>query len=163
MVDYSNAKIYKIVSNVSDKCYIGSTNEPTLARRLAKHKSDYGCYKQKNKKNRFMTSFLVLEDASYSIVLLENCPNITSRDELHARERFYIETIPCVNKNIPTQTSKEYYHKHKKHIKELLNNKSNCICGGRYTCRNKQVHFKTKLHQQYCASINADPAVSPTN
>ena len=36
MPDYSKGKIYKIVCNVTGLVYVGSTCEPTLARRLAK-------------------------------------------------------------------------------------------------------------------------------
>jgi len=31
-----------------------------------------------------------------------------TKDELHARERYYIENNKCVNKVIPTRTTKEY-------------------------------------------------------
>lgn len=44
MVNYQLGKIYKIVDNVTGKIYIGSTCEPTLARRLVKHRSDYKRY-----------------------------------------------------------------------------------------------------------------------
>ena len=40
MVNYQLGKIYKIVDLDSNKCYVGSTCEPTLARRLANHVSD---------------------------------------------------------------------------------------------------------------------------
>ena len=38
MVNFNNGKIYKLVSVHTPKCYIGSTCEPTLAKRKAKHK-----------------------------------------------------------------------------------------------------------------------------
>ena len=41
MIDYSKGKIYKIVCNNTGLIYIGSTCEPTLARRLAKHVGNY--------------------------------------------------------------------------------------------------------------------------
>jgi len=34
-------------------------------------------------------------------------------EELHARERYWIENTECVNKNIPTRTDKEYYQDNK--------------------------------------------------
>ena len=43
MVNYQIGKIYKIVCNITDECYIGSTCEPTLAMRLSKH---VACYKR---------------------------------------------------------------------------------------------------------------------
>ena len=41
---YSIGKIYKIVCNVTGVCYVGSTNEPMLCRRLGKHVSNYTRY-----------------------------------------------------------------------------------------------------------------------
>lgn len=35
MVNYSFAKVYKIVDNTNGNIYVGSTCEPTLARKLA--------------------------------------------------------------------------------------------------------------------------------
>ena len=92
MVNYQQGKIYKIVAN--DQTYIGSTCEPTLARRLAQHK---GSYKSWNKKTTYVTSFRVLYEDKPEIILIESYP-CNSKDELIARERFYIETMECVNK-----------------------------------------------------------------
>ena len=41
MPDYGLGKIYKIVDYTNDNIYVGSTAEPTLARRLAGHRSSY--------------------------------------------------------------------------------------------------------------------------
>ena len=88
MPDYSLGKVYKIVCHKSGLVYIGSTCEPTLARRLAKHRADYKHY-LKGKKN-YITSFKVLENGVYEIVLIENC-SCENKDELHKMERFLIE------------------------------------------------------------------------
>ena len=104
MVNYQLGKIYKIVDNTNGKIYIGSTCEPTLSRRLAQHKR--GCRLYFKTKSRFMTSFEILKNENYEIVLVENYP-CNSKDELHARERYYIENNECVNKFIPTRTNKE--------------------------------------------------------
>ena len=103
-MDYQNGKIYRLVCNASGKQYVGSTTQP-LSKRLSYHKSDY----QKWKKGRhdYYTAFEIIEDGNYDIVLIENYP-CCSKEELHARERYYIENTECVNKNIPTRTSKEY-------------------------------------------------------
>ena len=42
------------------------------------------------------------------IILLENYP-CSSKDELHAREGYYIKVTKCVKKNIAGRTKKEYY------------------------------------------------------
>ena len=41
MPDYSNSKIYSIECNKTGLVYIGSTTAPTLARRLAEHRSNF--------------------------------------------------------------------------------------------------------------------------
>lgn len=103
---YENGKIYKIVCNLTNNVYIGSTCEPTLAKRLGKHKSNYKDYLAgKSKGNNSV--FKILENNDYNIILLEKFPS-KSKDELLSRERHYIETQICVNKNIPNRTPKEW-------------------------------------------------------
>lgn len=102
MPDYANGKIYKITSG--DKTYIGSTCEPTLAKRLAKHVGHYKHWKQGKRSS--MSSFSLIDSGQYEITLIELCP-CGSKDELRARERFHIETNECVNKRIEGRTRKE--------------------------------------------------------
>ena len=117
MKDYSKGKIYKIVCNVTGLIYIGSTCEPTLARRLAKHTSLYKIWTNDNTKVCNMTSFKILENNNYDIILIEDYP-CERKDQLHARERHYIETIVCVNKVIPTRSIIEYRFDHKDKISD---------------------------------------------
>jgi len=63
MVNYQLGKIYKIVDNTNENVYIGSTCEPTLARRLAKHVGNYQSYL--NGKSGFMTSFNIIQNGNY--------------------------------------------------------------------------------------------------
>jgi hypothetical protein len=100
MVNYSLGKIYKIVCNITGKVYIGSTCSPRLCRRLAKHRDKYNSFLKG--KYPYTTSYKVLEHNNYEIVLLELCPS-SCKEELHARERWYIENFECVNKYIPTR------------------------------------------------------------
>ena len=44
MVNYTLSKIYKIECNVTGLVYVGSTCEPTLAKRLTKHVGNYKSY-----------------------------------------------------------------------------------------------------------------------
>ena len=110
MVNYQNSKIYRIVCNTTGLTYYGSTCENTLARRLSKHKAKYNQYL--NGKKIFITSFDILKNNNYEIILVENYP-CNSKDELHSRERFYIENNECVNKVVPNRTFKEYYQANK--------------------------------------------------
>jgi len=102
---YSRGKIYKILCNVTGKCYIGSTCETTLAKRLAQHRCNYKLWTEG--KSCFVTSYHILENDNYTISLLEECPCET-KDQLRAKERYYIESIECVNKYIPSRTKAEY-------------------------------------------------------
>ena len=103
MPNYSNGKIYKLVCDTTKKIYIGSTTLK-LCKRLAHHNSDFKIYNKGNKK--YNTSYEILENDNYQIVLLENvkCDN---REELLQRERFYIENMECVNKCIPIRSKTE--------------------------------------------------------
>jgi len=104
MVNYQLGKIYKIVDNTNGNIYVGSTCESTLARRLANHVSDYKRYLKSNE--NYMTSFSILKNNDYEIILIEAFA-CYSKDELHARERHFIETLKCVNKLLPIRLLEE--------------------------------------------------------
>jgi len=113
MPDYSKSKVYKM--ECCGLTYIGSTTEPTVAHRLASHKRDYKRWGLG--KAPYVSSYKLFELGEPIIVLLESV-NCNNRDELHRRERFYIETMECVNKCIPTRTKKEYYQDNSGNILE---------------------------------------------
>jgi len=174
MVKYENGKIYKLVDNTNGNIYIGSTAEPLLARRLAKHKNNYKTYL--HKKYHFLTSFIIMENQDYDIVLIENFP-CSSKDELHARERFFIESLDCVNKQRPGRTHKEHYLDNRERILEYskqyrIKNKEriseynkqpeqrvkinlrqrrivDCPCGKNFSYGHRSRHEKSKRHQNY--------------
>tara|TARA_R110000782_G_scaffold9758_1_gene31163 strand:- start:44 stop:649 length:606 start_codon:yes stop_codon:yes gene_type:complete len=115
MVNYNNGKIYKLVCDTTGLMYVGSTTKKYLSQRLDSHRSNYTFWKKHNKK--YMTSYKVLENENYTIVLLE-LVNCNSNDELKARERFYIQSNVCVNKAVPLRTDKEYYEENQESINE---------------------------------------------
>jgi hypothetical protein len=164
---YQRGKIYKIVDNTNGNQYIGSTCEKTLAHRLAKHVGNYKCYL--NGKNNYVSSYDILANSDYDIVLIENCPCQT-KDELLARERHFKDNLICVNKNRPIISNverneydkkygtkyrtdhqeyfKQYRAEHQEHIKKHKNTKNEClICGSKYTTQNKALHIKSQRHQ----------------
>jgi len=104
MTDYSKSKIYKIVCNTTGEVYIGSTVQ-SLSKRLRSHKKDYKRFHEG--RSNYMTSFVIIERGNYEILLVESY-SCNSRQELHQRERFYIEHEQCVNKIIPCRSKKEY-------------------------------------------------------
>ena len=114
MPNYNASKIYKIVDNTNGNIYIGSTTQ-SLAKRLGEHRDSLKCYQ--NGKGHHRSSFKILENKNYEIVLLENVC-CESKEELHSIERKYIEENVCVNKQYPLRTKREYYLAHKEDIIE---------------------------------------------
>ena len=98
----NQAKIYKIVDDTNNNIYIGSTCQ-SLKTRLTHHKSNYKAYLKGLYCNT--TSFDIIKNNDYKIELLENC-NITTKQELIARERYYIENNNSLNKVIPGITGR---------------------------------------------------------
>ncbi len=178
-MNYQNTKIYKIMSHLGDKIYIGSTTKKTLAMRMAHHRSGYKQWK--NNEIRKVMSFELFEEYGIEnciILLIEAFP-CSSKDESNAREAHWIRTLDCVNKIVPGRTNKEYYEDNKEKIDEYSkkyrqqhrelysnatkkyyeNNKEKvdayrreeikCDCGGHYWRKGKARHERTKNHQSH--------------
>lgn len=101
---YANGKIYMIESPSAGLCYYGSTCLP-LHKRLHAHKRHHKNFT--NGIGRCITSFKILENEDYKIVLVEEYP-CENKQQLLARESHYIRTNECVNKCIPDRTRKQY-------------------------------------------------------
>jgi hypothetical protein len=93
MPNYKKSKIYKIIDNTNNNVYVGSTTR-TLNERLTSHRDKYKKYI--NGEVRFASSYDIIKNNDYKIILIENypCNNI---DELHQREQHYIDNIKCIN------------------------------------------------------------------
>ena len=117
MTNYDNGKIYKIESNLGDLIYIGSTTKKYLSSRISGHRYHYKQH-MKDKAN-YLTLFKLFNEyglENCKIVLVENYP-CESKDELRAREAYYIKNTECVNKHIPNRTRKEWQDEHKEEKK----------------------------------------------
>ena len=114
-MDYKNGKIYKITSDSTNKIYIGSTCQP-LSKRIADHRDSYKQFIN-NKRNRIITCYELIKLGDAIITLIEDFP-CESKEQLHARERYYIELHKdiCVNKKIPTRTTKEWQVENKESL-----------------------------------------------
>ena len=164
MSKYNNSKIYRIVCNNTGLVYYGSTTQKYLSNRLSQHRKYQNCSSKK-----------IIDEGNYEILLVENV-DCNSKDELRARERFYIENNECVNKNIPGRTKKEYqkkyqkeyakkyqkyrtenkekikeYHKkyrteNKEKISERNKEKLTCSCGSIFRKKDKARHERTQKH-----------------
>jgi hypothetical protein len=126
---YRFGKIYKIVCNVTGKVYIGSTYRK-LNDRLDGHYYDYKgyCTQGNNNNYNYVTSFEVLKENDFNIILLEDFPCET-KEEILLREKYYIQNTECVNKHIPMRTddeirqqNKHHYQKNQKKYEEVRNN-----------------------------------------
>jgi hypothetical protein len=110
---YNNGKIYKIINNIDDEFYVGSTIQ-ALHQRKAGHKRF-----SITKPNQ--TIYQHLNNVGWDnvdIILIENylCNSI---EELKARERYWIETLkPSLNKIIPLRTIQEWREQNKDKLKE---------------------------------------------
>ena len=120
MPDYQQSKIYKIISPHTDKIYIGSTTKQYLACRKSGHKAHYKMWKAGNTK-QYCSSYELYDLGDVEFILLE-LYKCNSKDELSARERYWIEQNinNVLNKNKPIaskeelkQSKKEYDIKNK--------------------------------------------------
>lgn len=114
MPNYADGKIYKIICDESDLIYIGSTCQ-TLANRLSQHK---------NKSNFKCCSKELFKLGNCSIVLIEKFP-CKDKDELHAREQYYIDQFKdkCINKQkastgIKAESRKDYAEQYEQQYTE---------------------------------------------
>lgn len=160
MLDYAQGKIYKLVNNVDDEIYVGSTvNLLRYRKKQHKYKSltwpDRNVYKHLNE----------IGWDNVEIILIEywECKD---KCELESRERYWIELLkPSLNKCIPTRTHKEYYEQNRSNIlekcKEYVNNnkelvvqrqkkwtleKVMCECGSEITRGCLSKHKKRDIH-----------------
>ncbi len=83
-MDYSNSKIYKIVNDIDDLVYVGSTTQ-SLSKRFSKHKTHF----REQPNTRF---YQHVKDVGgwdmFRIILIEEYP-CDNRDQLRAREFFH--------------------------------------------------------------------------
>ena len=151
MADYSQGKIYKIECNITTDVYFGSTTDKYLSSRVSKHKNSRNC-----------SAIKIIDRGNFTCKIIEHYP-CKSRQELEARERWWIENNVCINKKIPTRTYNEWYEHNKEHRnqqckeyyqnnKHKLQEKITCDCGGKYLYKHKSTHCKTKKHQKYIFS-----------
>ena len=109
--------IYEIVCKETGERYIGSTFEPTVARRIAYHRSSY---------NKCMSK-QIIGRGNYSYGLLETV-TVDTRDEFRMKERCWYDALDCINKLRPYRSEeerieqkKEYDKKYKEEHQEKLN------------------------------------------
>jgi len=167
MPDYSQGKIYKIVSPNHSKIYIGSTVK-TLAVRFSEHKSQRNCCATE-----------IIDAGDADIKTIEDYPCL-DKYQLEDREAEIqlMDWDACVNKqvagalrraggkveyhkayyeaNVDTlkENMKAYYEANFETIKAKKNEKCTCFCGATYTHSNKARHLRTKRHMNFVEIIS---------
>ena len=102
MCDYSNGKIYRMVNNIDNEEYIGSTTS-TLVKRKYQHK----VFSTRTPNTLVYKHFNKIGWENVEIILIESCP-CENRDELLRRERFWFDELkPSLNKNRPYVSDEE--------------------------------------------------------
>ena len=96
--------IYRLICHKTNNVYFGSTFV-NLKRRLERHEEQYRLFKLGYYRGK-MASYLILESGDYEIELVEDLGHC-DKTTLLWRERYYIDTFNCVNKNRPIQTDDE--------------------------------------------------------
>lgn len=92
---YANSKIYKIINNLNDDIYIGSTVKQ-LSNRMAGHRT---FAKNLINKSRIYTTMRNNGISNYSIILVESF-NCNNKEQLRQREDYYIQLLkPKLNMN----------------------------------------------------------------
>ena len=139
---YKNAKIYKITSIHTDFVYNGSTNQKRLSSRKCGHISQYNRWINNN--SNYTSSFELIKLGDIDICLIEDFPCET-KEQLHKRERYYIEnTINCINIKKPSRPQEEYVKDYKDKNKEKIKEQS------------REYYLKTKEKRQEYLNDNKE-------
>lgn len=111
---YKNGKIYKIINDVDDKIYIGSTCD-TLCKRMANHRN------MSNRCNtKIYSHFISIGIEHFKIILIEKYP-CDNKNELLKREAHYIKELkselnqvrPFITEEERKEAKIKYYNSNK--------------------------------------------------
>ena len=110
MTNYNNGKIYAIISESNNLCYVGHTVQG-LRIRLGKHLTDFKGYMgELNAYRNYRGSFDILIQDDYKIILLQDYP-CTCKKEIEKQEAKWIFKMSAVyeitNKNLPSRLGYE--------------------------------------------------------
>ena len=107
MTDYSKGVIYEIRCNIINDVYYGSTTV-SLSERISNHKSMRDC-----------TARNIIDRGNFTCKIIEECP-CNCKQELEARESYYIRNNECINIQIPGRTKQEWREDNKDKIQKYF-------------------------------------------
>ena len=132
MANYANGKIYKICCNLTGDTYYGST-VMDLNKRKSVHK-----HRAKGSPEMGYSSHDIINRGDWVLVFVEKFP-CEAKDELLAREWYYMSNFPCVNKNRPKHTEES-----RKEAKANCDNKYREKMGEELLAKKREYHHANK-------------------
>lgn len=151
-------KIYKIINNVDDKIYIGSTTQP-LYKRINDHRKRYRRPELTQYTSKILFDNYGIENCK--IILIDEFEYV-NKEHQNKIEREHIDMFKkvCVNKYMPFKTideikqdrkmySQTKYAKHKDTILAEKKKPYTCECGSVIHSGYKYRHFKSSKHLEY--------------
>ena len=111
MVNYSEAKIYKILNTVDDEIYVGSTTQP-LSKRMGKHRMN-----AKYRATKFYQHMNDIGIHNFYIELIEKFP-CNSNEELYTKEGEWIRKIGTLNQLVAGRTKQQYREQNKDKLRK---------------------------------------------
>jgi len=103
-MNYQNGRIYQILNHINDDIYVGSTTQ-SLSKRFSWHKGD--STKEKKQNYKLYRAMKEIGSENFYIELIENYP-CNTKEELIAREQYYIRERGTLNSLIPGRNLAEY-------------------------------------------------------
>ena len=153
MPDYSLCKVYRIVSDIGQCQYIGSTSQKYLSQRMNRHCIDYK--KWLKKEFHYITVFDVLKYGDAKIILIDAYPDCKTSDEQRMYEDEWIQAEHCVNKRcayVSPEARKEYHREHWKTYGPTYreeNREKTCECGVDSLFDHKSRHERSRAHLEW--------------
>lgn len=171
-MNFPYARIYERVCLVTGERYIGSTHVKYDSTKKAQQKADYINYKKGEGKHGYWTLCDLFDRGEPTFDILEECP-CNTEEEKWLRERYWQETLECVNIDKPINTIEErkaLLAKASKVYHDKNREKTECeICGRMVTkykmtshqqrdiCKKKNVTKLEKVECTICGSVVCTP------
>ena len=110
--------IYKILNDVDDECYVGSTTQ-RLSKRMAKHREDM--VRKPKSKSKLYAKMRELGQEHFYIELIEDYP-VENIEQLRKREGEYIRQLSTLNIHIAGRSKQQWDIDHRDERRIYLKN-----------------------------------------